>query len=755
MRFRVACCIAAIVAVASISAIGAEPDLSKLKINEIMSGGGSGDYVEIYNAGDSMIELVPMELRDWSSGESNTYAFCLGRIQPHGLWAVNCPYLLNASGEEVSLCTPDGTVIDSVAFPPAPIGYYVSYGRVPDGADTMAFCDPSLMIPNAVAREGEPMVTDLRYSPVRPQLGDPVLMTFRIVSPKTPAKVELYYMPGPATGIEALDDGLHGDGQPGDGTYGATIPPLPAPGLMRYFLRIDGAVPSVLVQDQLAFNYGYVGPPIRINEILAMNRRTGSWEPGSAGPFADYIELYNAGAERVNVSQLKFRQAFWGYAYPIHSGSDDGGPLWLDPGAHLLVWASKDSFGLAPVGVEMSLSHNGEDVILLAPDDVSVIDAVRYPPLYADTVYARSPEGTGDFQVGVPTPEGGEIYPPGFMAFVGAAVAAPLPADPIPIRVWVSPEVESPTVVVRYKIGEVQGTEPLFNDGGHDDDLAGDEIFGGTIPPVGVVGELQFAFELTTGGVTSRDPFLPDQWHTLPIGLKPKGRLVINEVLAARFDESGVCPSTWPPPGGEGSLQDGKFVEIYNNGMTLEDFHFVITGSMFNYNRGVEFKRGHVANLGTVAAFPWDRLDFHGGTLFLRGVETGTLYDAVTYPQMEPGQSYGRSPDGGPWRILDEPSPGKLNGPFPFTRGDANGDRDIDLSDPISALLYLYAGGDTDCKDSLDVDDNGTLEITDPIYVLTFLFLGGPGPYPPYPATGSDPTEDDIGCKRVPPVEGQ
>jgi hypothetical protein len=84
-----------------------------------------------------------------------------------------------------------------------------------------------------------------------------------------------------------------------------------------------------------------------------------------------------------------------------------------------------------------------------------------------------------------------------------------------------------------------------------------------------------------------------------------------------------------------------------------------------------------------------------------------------------------------------------------FIRGDANNDKDVDLSDAIAILSDLFLGNSaaSPCRDSLDVDDNGAPEITDAINLLTFLYLGGTPPMPPYPDPGLDPSEDDLpGC---------
>ncbi len=726
-------------------------DLYKLKINEVQSSSGLGDYVELYNAGEVPIELVPMVLKDRSTGEANEQPFCLGRIEPHGFWVANCPFLLNRHGEEVVLCDAGGTCYDRVAFPPNPTDSdNLSYVRSPDGGDHFCFQDQTQGQSNA-AEPCRVAVVNARFSPLNPQVGEPVNITAWVLGAPAGTQVEVRYGPAatPLTSsVPAFDDGLHGDGDPGDGRYGAQVPSPPAEGIVQCQLTLAGAE-MVIVPSYLFIHFGYQPPPLRINEVLAMNRRTGTWIPGSAGPFPDYIELFNAGTARVNVSQFLLRESFDEQGgYPITS-LNGANPQWIEPQGHLLVWASPEAFGLAPVGVALSLSQNGEDLLLIAPDGVSVVDHVRFPALGRDEAYARVPEGTGPFQVlDIPTPEGGPIYPPGISAFIGTTTPTPLPDESIHLRLWVSTEVEFVSGKTIYKLEDIQGEVPLFNDGLHDDDLEGDQILGCFIPPLHRTGDLQFAFELVTSGNTYRNPAVPDEWLRIPLGLKPLGRLVLNEILSTRFDEGGICPDVWVP-GEVTSSEPSKFVEIFNNGLTSEDFHFTITGSMFHWSTGLEFKRGHIASTGTVKAFPWEGLDAMGGTLFLRGVETGTLYDAVTYPELLPGQSYGRSPDGGPWKVLETPTPGELNGPFPFVRGDANGDGDLDISDAVKCLMVLFAGEKCDCRDSLDADDSGALDITDPVFLLGYLFLEGPNPPQPFPAAGMDVSADDLGCKRT------
>jgi hypothetical protein len=86
-------------------------------------------------------------------------------------------------------------------------------------------------------------------------------------------------------------------------------------------------------------------------------------------------------------------------------------------------------------------------------------------------------------------------------------------------------------------------------------------------------------------------------------------------------------------------------------------------------------------------------------------------------------------------------------------RGDSNHDQDIDVSDAVYTLLYLFVGSTPPpCLDALDVDDNGSVEVTDAIGLLGFLFTAGPAPAAPFPVFEADPTPDELSC--LPEVPG-
>ena len=87
-----------------------------------------------------------------------------------------------------------------------------------------------------------------------------------------------------------------------------------------------------------------------------------------------------------------------------------------------------------------------------------------------------------------------------------------------------------------------------------------------------------------------------------------------------------------------------------------------------------------------------------------------------------------------------------------FLRADANADGEIDISDAVKVLLFLFAGGDAlGCEKAGDANDDGALDVTDPVFVLDRLFRGGSAPPAPSSRCGADPTIDDLACAVSPP----
>ena len=131
-------------------------------------------------------------------------------------------------------------------------------------------------------------------------------------------------------------------------------------------------------------------------------------------------------------------------------------------------------------------------------------------------------------------------------------------------------------------------------------------------------------------------------------------------------------------------------------------------------------------------------------------VTGGSLSVVVGYPVLAEGEP--RS-DGTPF--LSGLGVRRLPGVH-FHRGDVDQNGELELSDAIQQIAYLFFGclGCTrapECEDAADADDNGVIELTDSIRILGYLFLGtGTIPFPGAPPDpcGPDPTTDDLlGCE--------
>ncbi|MCA9541687.1 MAG: lamin tail domain-containing protein, partial [Myxococcales bacterium] len=125
--------------------------------------------------------------------------------------------------------------------------------------------------------------------------------------------------------------------------------------------------------------------PLRINELMAKNEGTAVDEFGEV---ADWIELINIGDSLLNLEGARIDDSLHGPGHPLP------GRL-LAPGEVIVLWAD-GQVDQGPWHLPFKLSSEGEDVALWAPDGV-MVDHVEMPSLRENEVYARQPDGTGDF----------------------------------------------------------------------------------------------------------------------------------------------------------------------------------------------------------------------------------------------------------------------------------------------------------------------------------------------------------------------
>lgn len=118
-----------------------------LRLNEFLPapGDGADEFVEILNLGPAPVDLSGWQLDD-AAGGSAPYTFPPGaQLPPGGLLVLHrgdSGLALNNDGDSVRLLTPDGRLVDEMAFSRNP-GVNVSWARVPDGGAWALVTAPS------------------------------------------------------------------------------------------------------------------------------------------------------------------------------------------------------------------------------------------------------------------------------------------------------------------------------------------------------------------------------------------------------------------------------------------------------------------------------------------------------------------------------------------------------------------------------------------------------------------------------------
>ena len=133
---------------------------------------------------------------------------------------------------------------------------------------------------------------------------------------------------------------------------------------------------------------------LKINELLAGNSATNSDE---AGEFDDWIELYNPTNQSVNLAGLFLVEGADQWQFPDTMSV-------IPSRGFLLVWCDDDEFQ-GPLHTNFKLSTDGEEIALLRPDGVTIIDSISFGPQTIDQSYGRVLDGHDEWGFMVPTPE--------------------------------------------------------------------------------------------------------------------------------------------------------------------------------------------------------------------------------------------------------------------------------------------------------------------------------------------------------------
>ncbi|MCB0707712.1 MAG: CotH kinase family protein [Saprospiraceae bacterium] len=197
--------------------------------------------------------------------------------------------------------------------------------------------------------------------------------------------------------LDMKDDGNSGDFDAGDDIYGIILPALGTSANLEYQVVAtddssqDGIRPYCN-NYQLAISEPLV--ELYINELMASNSNT------IADPFGEYddwLELYYAG------SDLLFIGGYYLSDNPAEPNKWSLPDIFLEPGEFLILWIDGDNDTQGDEHTSFKLSADGE-TIGLYDGGLNLIDGLTYPSLNSDQAYGRIPDGTGPFELVMPTP---------------------------------------------------------------------------------------------------------------------------------------------------------------------------------------------------------------------------------------------------------------------------------------------------------------------------------------------------------------
>lgn len=402
------------------------PAAADIVLNEFMAsnattiqdeGGDWDDWIEVVNTGPGSVELTGMYLTDNLLIPTQWQIPFL--ILPEGgralFWAdaeigegaLHTSFRLNADGEQVGLfdtIANGNAVIDSVTYGEQAVDR--SFGRFPDGAGPWIYmATPTPLSPNVDEGNIPPLVSATDHEPNSPDVGQTAIVTSRMRDlDGTLTDTRLFYDAGAGfLAVTMFDDGMHGDGEPGDQIHGASIPGFPGNTTVRYYVRArdDSLAQTVDPPGAPTITYSYVvafvPPELYVNEFMASNSSTiqDEW-----GEFDDWAEFYNGSAEAIDMTGLALSDDLAvpaKYIFP---------PTILGPGEFLLVWCDGTP-AQGPYHTGFRLSADGEEIGLFASavNGHAPIDTLSFGPQIPDVSYGRLPDGGPNWQFfNSPTP---------------------------------------------------------------------------------------------------------------------------------------------------------------------------------------------------------------------------------------------------------------------------------------------------------------------------------------------------------------
>jgi CotH kinase protein/Lamin Tail Domain/Secretion system C-terminal sorting domain len=249
-----------------------------------------------------------------------------------------------------------------------------------------------------------PNIYNVGYYPKRPMAGDSIKISASLFANAGLKKVELqYFLNGQAQVLKSpfVFSPVAGSKRVEDADrWEITLPPLGADGSMEFIIFAEDSAGKPQTYPRLEkIKIAVPGSgkgQIFINEFLAKNNAS---QADEAGEFDDWLELYNASGEAVDLagyylSDKKNNLIKW--AFPQDSSL-------VPANGFLLVWCDDDQ-AQGALHTNFKLSASGEFLALTAPDGISVIDSLSFGAQSADVSFGRKTDGGESWGFLSPTP---------------------------------------------------------------------------------------------------------------------------------------------------------------------------------------------------------------------------------------------------------------------------------------------------------------------------------------------------------------
>lgn len=421
----------------------------------------------------------------------------------------------------------------------------------------------------------------------------------------------------------------------------------------------------------------------------------------------DWVEIYNPGGlvQMAGYHISDDPNNLTKYTFP----DTDPGSTFLTPGGHMLVWLDKDSVQ-GVLHANFKISADNEGVWLTAPDGVTVLDFIEYPPQQTDISYGRSCDGCDTWEYfNVPTPEETNQQQdlPAATLYINEVLldnTSNLVDEQFEAEPWL--EVFNPNSnqvnLAGYTLVSSSGdsytipnSDPVATtvpgdgflllwldaepeEGGHHlgfEPTAQLQTFTLVAPDMTVVdeydAEVSFAnisWGRISDGATASDWFdIPTPRVTNTLLIVPAEAVVINE---CQTSNAGFILDEYNGADDWLEIHNLSNVPVNLAGYYLTDRLNNPTKWRFPLDAGdstVVAPNGYVVVWADEEGSQgWNhtnfRLNNNGEALVLRSPDGFTIADSVHFGASTPGDSYARLPNGtGPFSWISEPTPGECN----------------------------------------------------------------------------------------------